>query len=200
MPLIFLALFLFQSDVKKLVFVDTPEVRAATVQARTPVVLIVFDEFNTTSLMNARQNVDAERYPSFGRLARDATWYRNASTTFWLSEGAVPAILSGNPPKAGELPVLADHPRNLFTLLGGSYQMRVIETLTSLCPRSRCGNTRPEADAGGSARDERARVRRRHRLPARRAAGSIRRARAADRHVVGQLRPLAGRRARAGAA
>jgi hypothetical protein len=143
-PLIFLALFLFQSDVKKLVFVDTPEVRAATVQARTPVVLIVFDEFNTTSLMNARQNVDAGRFPSFGRLARESTWYRNASTTFWLSEGAVPAILTGSPPKAGELPVLADHPRNLFTLLGGSYQMRVIETLTSLCPRSRCGNTRPE--------------------------------------------------------
>lgn len=144
-PLIFLALFLFQSDVKKLVFVDTPEVRAATVQARTPVVLIVFDELNTTSLMSARQNVDAGRFPSFGRLARESTWYRNASTTFWLSEGAVPAILTGNPPRAGDLPMLAEHPRNLFTLLGSSYQMRVIETLTSLCPRSRCGNTRPEA-------------------------------------------------------
>ena len=143
-PLVFLALFLFQSDVRKLVFVDTPEVRAATVQSRTPVVLIVFDEFNTTSLMNGRQNVDAGRYPNFGRLARESTWYRNASTTFWLSEGAVPAILTGTPPTAGDLPVLADHPRNLFTLLGGSYQMRVIETLTSLCPPSRCGNTRPE--------------------------------------------------------
>lgn len=143
-PLIFLALFLFQSDVKKLVFVDTPEVRAATVQSRTPVVVIIFDELNTTSLMNARQSVDAGRFPNFARLARESTWYRNASTTFWLSEGAVPAILTGSPPKAGQLPVLADHPRNLFTLLSGSYQMRVIETLTSLCPRSRCGNTRPE--------------------------------------------------------
>jgi Sulfatase len=143
-PLVFLALFLFQSDVRKLLFVDTPEVRAATVQSLTPVVLIIFDEFNTTSLMNGRQNVDAGRYPNFARLARESTWYRNASTTFWLSEGAVPAILTGTPPTAGNLPVLADHPRNLFTFLGGSYQMRVIETLTSLCPRSRCGNTRPE--------------------------------------------------------
>jgi hypothetical protein len=144
-PLVFLALFLFQSDVRKLVFVDTPEVRAATVQARTPVVLIIFDEFNTTSLMNRRAEIDAGRFPNFGRLARESTWYRNASTTFWLSEGAVPAILTGSPPKAGQLPVLSDHPRNLFTLLGGSYRMRVIETLTSLCPRSRCGNTRSEA-------------------------------------------------------
>jgi hypothetical protein len=142
-PLVFLALFLFQSDVKKLVFVETPEVRAATVEARTPVVLIVFDEFNSTSLMNASGRVDGGRYPNFGRLARDATWYRNATTTFWLSEGAVPAIVTGTPPKAGQLPVLADHPQNLFTLLGGSYEFRVIETLTSLCPRSRCGNTRP---------------------------------------------------------
>jgi sulfatase-like protein len=95
--------------------------------------------------MNARAQVDVGRFPNFGRLARDATWYRNASTTFWLSEGAVPAILTGSPPPAGKLPVLADHPRNLFTLLAGNYRMRVIETLTSLCPRSRCGDTRPEA-------------------------------------------------------
>jgi hypothetical protein len=150
-PLLFLALFLFQSDVRKLVFVDTPEVRAATVQARTPVVLITFDELNTTSLMNARGKIDVGRFPNFGRLARNATWYRNATTTFWLSEGAVPAMLTGNLPKAGQLPVLADHPRNLFTLLVGSYRLRVIEALTSLCPPRECGETQADAttETGG---------------------------------------------------
>jgi hypothetical protein len=144
-PLLFLALFLFQSDVKKLVFVDTPEVRAATVQTRTPVVIITFDEFNTTSLMNARGVIDEGRFPNFGRLARNATWYRNATTTFWLSEGAVPAMLTGNTPKPGQLPILADHPRNLFTLLAGTYRLRVVETLTSLCPPRECGETQVEA-------------------------------------------------------
>jgi hypothetical protein len=145
-PLIFLALFLFQSDVRKLVFVDAPEVRAATVEARTPVVVILFDEFNTVSLMNARQQLDATRFPNFGGLARQSTWYRNATTTFWLSEGAVPAMVTGNPPKAGQLPVLADHPRNLFTLLPQSYRLRVIETITRLCPPSRCADTQPDAE------------------------------------------------------
>ncbi|MGH3103837.1 MAG: sulfatase-like hydrolase/transferase [Gaiellaceae bacterium] len=137
-PLVFLALFLLESPVSKLVRVDAPEVRAATVQARTPVVLIVFDEFSTVSLMNRRQGIDAGRYPNFAALAGDSTWFRSAASVYSLSEVAVPSVLTGRLPSPGRIPVYADYPNSLFTLLGGSYRVRAIEALTSLCPPALC--------------------------------------------------------------
>jgi hypothetical protein len=141
-PFVFLGLFLLDSPVSKLVFADTPNVQAATVQARTPVVLIVFDELSTASLMDRSQRVDAGRYPNFAALARESTWFRSATTKYWLSEVAVPSILTGRLPAPGRLPVLSEYPRNLFTLLGGSYRVKAIETLTRLCPPATCRETR----------------------------------------------------------
>jgi hypothetical protein len=140
-PLVFLALFLLHSPVSKLVFADEPEARAATVPARTPVVLIILDEVNTGSLMDREQQIDARRFPNFGALARDATWFRNATTVYWLSEGAVPSILTGNLPSPDRVPIASEYPRSLFTLLGRSYRMHVIETVTDLCPASLCRST-----------------------------------------------------------
>jgi len=51
-PLIFLALFFSSSGISKLVFVSTPHVKVTHVRARTPVVLIVFDEFAPVALMD----------------------------------------------------------------------------------------------------------------------------------------------------
>jgi hypothetical protein len=137
-PLLFLALFLFSSDASKLIGADTPDVRAAKVDARTPVVFIAFDELNTTSLMDRRQQIDAGRFPNFAALARDSNWYRDATTRYWLSEVAIPSILTGLEPDPEKLPVLTEYPRNLFTLLGGSYRLIVLESLTRLCPPSLC--------------------------------------------------------------
>jgi hypothetical protein len=137
-PLLFLALFLFSSDASKLIGADTPEVRAAKVDARTPVVLIAFDELNTTSLMDRRQRIDAERFPNFAKLARGSSWYRDATTVYWLSEVAQPSILTGLNPDPKKLPVASEYPNNLFTLLGGSYRVVALESLTRLCPPSIC--------------------------------------------------------------
>lgn len=137
-PFLLVALFLFSSPVSKLVRADTPPVRASTVDARTPVVLIAFDEFNTTTLMNAREQIDAERFPNFAALARRSTWYRDATTVYWLSEVAQPSILSGLLPDPEKLPVASEYPNNLFTMLGGSYRLVVLESLTRLCPPSLC--------------------------------------------------------------
>lgn len=150
-PFVFLALFLFDSPVTKLVFVHTPTVQAATVRSKTPVVIVIFDELSTTTLMNRRGGIDAGRYPSFAALARDATWYRSASTVFWETVGAVPAILTGSRPKPNRLPVYSDYPRNLFTLLGKSYRLRVIETLTHLCPTSLCPDEAGSREVSGGA-------------------------------------------------
>jgi sulfatase-like protein len=108
------------------------------VRGETPVVLVVFDEFALSSLMRADGSVDATRYPAFGRLAREGTWYARATSVYELTTAAVPAILTGDVPTGNELPTLADYPDNLFTLLGDSYAFRVREPVTRLCPASLC--------------------------------------------------------------
>ena len=137
-PFLLVAFFLFSSPVAKLLSADEPTARAAPVDARTPVVFIAFDEFNTTSLMNEQQQIDTERFPNFAALAHESNWYRDATTPYWLSEVAIPSILSGLNPDPTKLPVASEYPRNLFTLLGGSYKLVVLESLTRLCPPSLC--------------------------------------------------------------
>jgi hypothetical protein len=117
-PVVFLGLFLFESPVSKLVFPQIAHATNVAVKSRTSVVVIVFDELSSGSLMDRRGRIDAVRFPNFGSLARNATWYRNATTVHPHTEYAVPAIQDGRLPKPGLLPVLADHPNNVFTLLG----------------------------------------------------------------------------------
>lgn len=151
-PILVAILFFVVSPVSRLVFVGPTDVRAASIQGRTPVVLVVLDELSTTALMNEHQRIDGVRYPNFGALARESTWYRNATTTYWLTEVAVPSVLTGRLPRPDLLPILADYPHNVFTLLGGSYRVRAVETLTSLCPHSYCPNARrTQAVDGGLA-------------------------------------------------
>jgi hypothetical protein len=151
-PLIFLALFLFNSDASKLVFVKTPHVKAHRVNSTTPVVLIVFDEFAPVSLMNRDEKIDARRYPNFAALARESTWYRSATTVQWLTEQAVPAVLTGILPsqQGSPLPIYADHPRNVFTLLGPGYRVRAVESITQLCPERICHEVRRASPAAVS--------------------------------------------------
>lgn len=144
-PFIFLALFLFDSGASKLVFVNNPTVHERHVSSTTPVVLIVFDEFAPVALMNKDEKIDADRYPNFTALAHDSTWFRSATTVQWLTEVAVPAVLTGILPKnTGRklLPIYADHPDNIFTLLGGSYRVRAVESITQLCPTKLCKEVR----------------------------------------------------------
>ena len=112
----------------------------ATVDAASPapVVVVVLDELPLSSLLVRPGEIDAVRFPNFARLARDATWYPNATTVHERTVQAVPAILSGRMPRRNALPVLADHPENVFTLLGSAYSLDVHETVTALCPRRFC--------------------------------------------------------------
>ena len=146
-PLVFLALFLFSSQASDLVFTSTPKASATTiVKAKTPVVLIIYDELNTSSLMNSKERIDAARYPNFASLSGDATWYRSSTTVHRATEGAVPAILTGElPQKKEKLPTVASYPNSLFTLLGKSYRMNVWEPL-HLCPKSLCPKTSAQTE------------------------------------------------------
>ena len=108
------------------------------VASRVPVVVVVFDELPLASLLDDRGRIDERVFPAFARLAAGSTWYRRARAVADRTTMAVPAILSGEEPDDSKLPVAADHPRNLFTLLGGTYEETVYESVTDICPRSVC--------------------------------------------------------------
>jgi hypothetical protein len=140
---VFPALLLFHSPVSAILFPGrAPEAARSRVGNPAPVVMVVFDEFPLASLLDKDGQIDAALYPNFAALSRSGTWYRNTTT---VSDGtliAVPAILDGlfPTPEHPRLPNAAGHPNTLFTLLGGSYRMHVVENNTHLCPEPLCGS------------------------------------------------------------
>lgn len=142
--LVFPLLFLFHSPLTPLLGHRSPSAAAAVAVGRpAPVVFVVFDELALPALMDGHGGIDALRYPSFAALAQTATWYRRASSVADATPVAVPAILTGALPDHGRMPVSSDHPRNLFTLLGGTYELHVSERVTALCPAALC----PQSDS-----------------------------------------------------
>src|SRR5215211_3764507 len=138
-PALFLFLFLVTSPVSHLFQSDAAVEVRHDVRPSAPVVVVVFDEFSVETLMDRHLGIDAARFPNFAALAKSATWYRNATTIADHTTDAVPAVLSARYPKKEWLPTAADHPHNLFTLLGGAYSLRnVDEPATDLCPTRLC--------------------------------------------------------------
>ena len=128
---------------------DTSTGQLATPAPETPspVVVVVFDQLPLVSLLDGDGGLDRALYPNFAALADEATWFRNASAVSGWTASALPAILTGNYPRAGRLPTVDDHPANLFTLLGPHYDVHVAEPLTDLCPEALC----PPERAGAAA-------------------------------------------------
>ena len=138
--LILPCVFLLRPGVAKVMGAGESDVSASTANGSgANVVLLVFDGLPLTSLMATDGSIDEIRYPNFAALAREATWYRRATTVSDNTIYAVPAILSGEYPEKGQHPTLGDHPQNLFTLLGSDYRYHVAEPVTHLCPASLCG-------------------------------------------------------------
>ena len=115
--------------------------------ATPPVVVVVFDQFQLASLLDRDGNINRAAFPHFAALADDTTWFRNATAVAWHTTYALPAVLTGMRPSPGRLPVAAEHPANLFTLLGGRYRLHVQEPLTELCPEALCPPARPALGA-----------------------------------------------------
>jgi hypothetical protein len=140
-PIVFLVLFIFFSDTHKLIFpAENANALGVKVQSDTPVVMVVFDEFPTATIMEpSGRRIDAKRFPGFAELARSSTWYRNNSTVADFTGRAVPAIETGVNPGFTTLPISSDQPNSIFSLLGGQYKFNVIEPVTDVCPPSLCG-------------------------------------------------------------
>ena len=133
-PLVFALLFLSRPDVARLTFgVGEPEVPTPVVASPHPVVMVVFDELPLTSLLDEQGAIDPVRYPAFARLAREATWFPDATTVDWETHQAIPAILTGRyPGPRRSLPVEYEHPYNLFRFAEASYEVNAVETQTRI--------------------------------------------------------------------
>jgi hypothetical protein len=134
-PVVFATLFWLDDSIAKVRRGGGAVAPGARVTATAPVVWIVFDELPLTSLLNAEWEIDAGRYPSFAALAREATWFRDTITVAEETAMAVPSIVTGRYPDASLLPIAADHPGNLFSLLDTAYDLHVFEPRTLLDPR-----------------------------------------------------------------
>ena len=121
---------------------------AVSFDSTPPVVVVIFDQLPLASLLDRDGRIDPALYPNFAALASGSTWFRNASAVAEYTGFALPAILTGSYPERSRLPVAADYPENLFTLLGGRYRLQVQEPLTELCPEALC----PPARAGPGGR------------------------------------------------
>ena len=139
---LFPTLFLFFSPVSTLLFSSPVDIAQVKIKDPPPIVLVIFDEFSSISLMDEHHRIDARRYPNFATFAEDATWFRNASTMSSWTPRAVPAILTGSYPIPNRLPTVSGYPRNIFTLLGGTYALRAHGTITELCPHELCSQLR----------------------------------------------------------
>jgi hypothetical protein len=148
-PLVFLALFLFTDPISKLAFPDEAQARSIGGVTRAPIVVVLLDELPVDTLVDDRGRIDAARYPGFGELARNATWFENAYTVYDSTERAQPAIMDGNLPEKDKLPTSSDHPNSIFSLFGKTHRMLVSEEATTVCSRDICTDDRLEEGYGG---------------------------------------------------
>ncbi len=118
---------------------STPSVSGpGTPKNQVSVLWVILDEAPLFSLLNTKGEINAQRFPGFADLASTSTWYRNVVATSQTTTDAVPAMLTGRMPRSGVGPVLANHPKNLFTLMNGHMSMDAHEVVTALCPKKVC--------------------------------------------------------------
>jgi hypothetical protein len=135
---ILLFFFLFSSTSKLILPREDPVPVEVSVGKPAPVVMVIFDELPTVSLLNSEDQIDGTRFPAFAELSKESTWYRNATGNGAYTPLAVPAILTGRTPSNDDLPIASDNPHSVFTLLGNSYRMNVFENATRVCPEDLC--------------------------------------------------------------
>ncbi|MGC5020012.1 sulfatase-like hydrolase/transferase [Micromonospora sp. DT47] len=154
-PPVFVALFLFASPASAVVLPRAHGGAAGVAGPgeHPPVVMIVLDELPLVSLLGADGRIDATRYPHFAELAAQSTWYRNATGVSGWTPYALPAMLTGRYPALPLAPHYSQYPDNLFTALGGLYDVRAEESITRLCPPSRCDQPVPQQGLGALVRE-----------------------------------------------
>jgi hypothetical protein len=140
---LFPALFVLTTPAGRLLWPDVLAQGAGGFAERPPIVVVVFDEMTSFTLAGPDGRIDAGRFPHLAAFADTSTWFPDALATHPFTSAALPAIVTGVEVRADShrLPIAADHPQNLFTWLGETYELRVSEPITRLCPRALCPDT-----------------------------------------------------------
>jgi hypothetical protein len=152
-PLIFALVFLLLSPSSRLVLPARAEASAGPAPGaagpKPPLVMILFDEFPLSSLLDSKGRIDRRVYPNFAALGDQSTWYRNATGISGYTPWAMPAMLTGRYPAKVKAPSWTEYPDNMLTLFGRSYDLKVFETISQLCPPSRCRFSDGHLDQAG---------------------------------------------------
>src|SRR4029450_13132815 len=153
-PVIFALVFLRVSPPPRLVLPASADASAgqapvAATGKQPPLVMIFFDEFPLSSLLDSKGQIDKRLYPNFAELAGQSTWYRNATGVSGFTPWAMPAMLTGNYPAKVKAPSYTEYPDNMLTLFGKYYDLKVYETISQLCPPTRCRSTAGSLDRTG---------------------------------------------------
>ena len=101
-------------------------------KAGPPIYILVLDEFTRVALVDSNGNIDASRFPNFAKLARESTWFTNATANADATTLAIPIIVTGDFPQGND-PSDAAYPHNLFRLLGPRYNVTIHEVETRFC-------------------------------------------------------------------
>ncbi len=145
--LLFPALFLARSEVAPLLAPDPSlEALGGHFERPAPVVIVVFDALALYALVDGSGAIDPLRHPHFAALAREAQWFRNATTVAEKTRAALPAILTGRYPSEDRRPTAREYPQNLFSVLAGEYQIHALEPITQLCPARLCEPLLPRGE------------------------------------------------------
>ena len=141
--LIFPLIFLFGPGISNLVHTaqsrtETERGLSSPAKSDTPLVMVVFDELPTNSLLNWEGEIDPIRFPNFAALARDSYWFPETQSIADSTMHAIPALVTGRHPERRRLPIAAEHSPTLFNLLARSHRMKVVESVTQLCPLEIC--------------------------------------------------------------
>jgi hypothetical protein len=147
-PLVFLLLFLLSGQISELAFPSEAKARSIGGVARAPIVVVLLDELPSNTLVDENDRLDAKRFPGFGELAANATWFKNAYTIYDSTERAQPAIMDGNLPAKDKQPISSDHPNSIFSLFAKTHHMNVDEEATAVCSRDLCTDTLGEEGYG----------------------------------------------------
>src|SRR3954451_1260450 len=141
LPLLVLALFLFNTPAHKIVFPGSTAAANVSVKGHVPVVFVAFDEFTGTSLLAPNNRIDAKQFPNFAALTKDGRYYRNYTAAADETTRVMAGLMTGDMWHEHAIPIAAEYPHNLFTLFGKTYRMRVSEEATDLCPVKLCHQT-----------------------------------------------------------
>ena len=116
---------------------------AASAEGHPPVVVLVFDEFPTDSLLGPDGEIDAERFPNFAELASMSTWFPNGHTVYDSTFKAVPSVLDGRLPKPMTAPDVRSHKPSVYHLMDRlGYEVFKVESASAVCPPAICPDAR----------------------------------------------------------